>query len=98
MPEPHKYEMLPFPGLKRTPNREDTDIYPPYVRYSPGIVGGKFSADDTLARGIVRKPPPRTWGLHRYAMLAAFALGAMLAHVGPKAYQQFQLDSVEYVR
>ena len=56
-------------------------------------------ADDTLARGIVRKPPPRTWGLHRYAMLAAaFALGAMLAHVVPKAYQQFQLDSVGYVR
>jgi len=55
--------------------------------------------DDTLARGIVRKPPPRTWGLHRYAAIAAaFALGAMLAHVGPKAYQQFQLDAVEYVR
>ena len=55
--------------------------------------------DDTLARGIVRKPPPRTWGLHRYAMLAAaFVLGAMLAHVGPKAYQQFKLDAVEYVR
>ena len=59
----------------------------------------KMRESDTLARGIVRKPPPRTWGLHRYAMLAAaFALGAMLAHVGPKAYQQFQLDSVEYVR
>jgi len=44
-------------------------------------------------------PPPRTWGLHRYvALAAAFALGVMLAHVGPKAYQQFQLDSVDYLR
>ena len=58
-----------------------------------------ISDDDTLARGIVRKPPPRTWGVRRYAMLAAaLALVAMLAHVGPKAYQQFQLDAVEYVR
>ena len=55
--------------------------------------------DDTLARGIVRKPPPRTWGLHRYAMLAAaFALGAMLAHVGPKALEQTARDAVEYVK
>jgi len=55
--------------------------------------------DDTLARGIVRKPPPRTWGVRRYAMLAAaFALVLMAAHVGPKAYHQFQLDAVEYVR
>jgi len=59
----------------------------------------KMRESDTLARGIVRKPPPRTWGLHRYAMIAAaFVLGAMMAHVGPKAYQQFKLDSVEYVR
>jgi len=38
--------------------------------------------------------------MHRYAAMlaAAFALGAMLAHVGPKAYQQFKLDSVEYLR
>jgi hypothetical protein len=55
--------------------------------------------DDTLAHALVRKPPPRTWRMHRYAMLAAaFALGVMLAHVGPKAYQQFKLDAVEHVR
>ena len=44
-------------------------------------------------------PPPRTWGLHRYvALAAAFALGAMLAHVGPKALEQTARDAVEYVK